>query len=151
MIGRLLIKPFGTIWQLKERCRNSSGLSGGLYRFLYHYYQFEHGSAIAYNAEFASTPLLPHGTKQIVITGDVRIGKNCVIFQQVAIQGEYLENSELFGSPVIGDDCYIYPGAKIIGKVRIGNNVVIGPNAVVMRDVPDNCIVSAGEPKISPR
>lgn len=150
MIGRLLIKPFGTIWKLKERCRTASGLSGKIYRFLYHYYQFEHGSAIAYNAEFATAPIVPHGIKQIVITGDVKIGKNCIIFQQVAIQGEYQVTSQLYGSPVIGDDCYIYPGAKIIGKVKIGNKVVIGPNAVVMCDVPDYCMVSAGEPKITP-
>lgn len=32
-------------------------------------------------------------------------------------------------------------GAKIIGKVKVGNNVRIGANAVVVRDVPDNCVV----------
>ena len=100
-------------------------------------------------AEFAGTPILPHGTKQIVITSDVKIGKNCVIFQQVTIQKEYLENSKLFGSPIIGDNCYIYPGAKIIGNVTIGNNVIIGSNTVVMQDIPDNTMVCLGEQKIT--
>ncbi|MDD5160174.1 MAG: hypothetical protein PHI47_09005 [Sulfuricurvum sp.] len=149
MIARLLIKPFGDIWKLKELCKkgNSAGLKSRIHHFLYHYYQYEHGSAISFDAEFAGTPILPHGTKQIVITKDVKIGKNCVIFQQVAIQEEYLENSKFFGSPVIGDDCYIYPGAKIIGNVKIGNHVIIGPNAVVTQDIPDNTRVCVGEQK----
>jgi serine O-acetyltransferase len=39
----------------------------------------------------------------------------------------------------------ICAGARILGPVRIGNNVIIGANAVVVKDVPDNCIV-AGVP-----
>ena len=49
------------------------------------------------------------------------------------------------GTPTIGDNCIIYPGAKIFGKITIGNNVVIGANAVVNKDVPDNAVV-AGVP-----
>ena len=41
-------------------------------------------------------------------------------------------------APVIGDNVYIAPGAKIIGGVTIGNNVEIGANAVVTHDIPDN-------------
>ena len=36
---------------------------------------------------------------------------------------------------------YIGPGAKIVGAVRIGNNVAIGANCVVTKDVPDNSVV----------
>lgn len=150
LIARLLVKPFGTIWKLKEKCKSNSGsrIKNKFYRFLYNFYQYEHGSAVSFEAEFAEAPVLPHGTKQIVITGDVKIGKNCVIFQQVSIQGDYLENSRFYGSPVIGDNCYIYPGAKIIGKVNIGNQVIIGPNAVVCQDIPDNSTIWIGEQKI---
>ncbi|MFC2064935.1 serine O-acetyltransferase [Chloroflexota bacterium] len=49
------------------------------------------------------------------------------------------------GYPVIGDNVYIGPGAKIIGKVHVGNNVAIGANCVVTKDVPDNAVV-AGVP-----
>ena len=51
------------------------------------------------------------------------------------------------GVPVIGDNCYIGAGAKIIGKVRVGNNVRIGANAVVYKDVPDDSVVLSGEQK----
>ena len=43
---------------------------------------------------------------------------------------------------------YIGPGAKIIKPVHIGNNVSIGANAVVNKDVPDNCVVAGVPAKI---
>ena len=46
------------------------------------------------------------------------------------------------GGSIIGDDCYISPGVKIVKPVRIGNNVVIGANAVVNKDIPDNTMVA---------
>jgi len=45
------------------------------------------------------------------------------------------------GAPVIGDDVYVAPGARLFGKITIGNNVKIGANAVIYRDVPDNAVV----------
>ena len=47
--------------------------------------------------------------------------------------------------PIIGDYVQFGTGCKVIGDVRVGNNVVIGANAVVIRDVPDNSVV-AGVP-----
>lgn len=41
----------------------------------------------------------------------------------------------------IGDNVKLSTGSMVIGKVTIGNNVVVAPNAVVTKDVPDNCIV----------
>lgn len=35
----------------------------------------------------------------------------------------------------------MYAGAKVVGKIKIGNNIVIGANAVVVDDVPDNAVV----------
>lgn len=39
--------------------------------------------------------------------------------------------------PVLGDNVEIGVGAKVLGRIHIGNNVKIGANAVVIRDVPD--------------
>jgi serine O-acetyltransferase len=36
---------------------------------------------------------------------------------------------------------YIAPGAKIAGRIKIGDNVKIGANAVIERDIPDNAVV----------
>ena len=70
----------------------------------------------------------------ITIGSGVKIGKNCTLFQQVTLGKE----KEKF--PIIGDNVTIYAGAKVIGDVRIGDNCIIGANAVVLKDVPDNCI-----------
>ena len=38
-------------------------------------------------------------------------------------------------------------GAKVLGRIRIGNNVAIGANAVVLTDVPDDCVDARGPAK----
>ena len=52
------------------------------------------------------------------------------------------------GAPVIGDNVYIGPGAKIFGDITIGNNVSIGANAVVNRSFPDNVIIAGVPAKV---
>lgn len=72
------------------------------------------------------------------------IGKKCSIGTNVTIGGK----SRWYEVPVIGDNVYISSGAKILGPIRIGNNVTIGANAVVTKDVPDNCVVAGIPAKI---
>ncbi len=50
--------------------------------------------------------------------------------------------------PIIGDYVAFGPGAKAFGKMTIGSNVFVAPNAVVTKDVPDNCIVGGIPAKI---
>jgi serine O-acetyltransferase len=45
------------------------------------------------------------------------------------------------GYPTLGDNVYIGPGAKKVGAVRIGNNVAIGANCVVTKNIPGNSVV----------
>ena len=52
------------------------------------------------------------------------------------------------GLPVIGDNVYVAPGAKIVGNIKIGNNARIGTNAVVDRDVPANALVQMRAPQV---
>lgn len=114
------------------------------------YYEFldKKNSWIAHSAIILSEPIFPHGLSGIFISGGAQIGKNAVIFQQVTIGSNTLEDSKSRGAPIIGDNVYIGAGAKIIGKVRIGNNVRIGANAVVVKDVPDNSVVVMEKPRV---
>jgi serine O-acetyltransferase len=98
------------------------------------------GSAI-----FESHPRLPHGLYGIIIAPGAHIGKNVRICQQVTIGNDFKEVSHV---PIIGDNVEIYPGAKIIGNISIGNNVKIGANAVVSFDVPDNSTVIVEKPRV---
>ena len=52
------------------------------------------------------------------------------------------------GSPVIGDGVLIGAGAKIIGRVHIGNGTRIGSGCVINKDVPENATVFVPEPTI---
>jgi serine O-acetyltransferase len=152
MLIELVTKVAGGIWSLKHRSQSSrSRLVKGLSVRLYKRALQAKGSWISESARFAGTPCFPHGLHGIFISGGVAIGRNCVIFQHVTIGSNTLIDSSRLGAPVIGDNCYIGAGAKIIGKVSLGRNVRVGANAVVVRDVPDNSVVTAGEQRVMTR
>ena len=92
--------------------------------------------------------ITPHGFHGIFISSRAKIGKNCVIFQNVTIGSNTLIDSKSGGSPTIGDNVYIGAGAQIIGNVKIGNNVRISAGCFVNRDVSDNCTVIQGAPSV---
>ena len=68
----------------------------------------------------------------LVVHPDARIGARCRIHQGVTI------GAGKGGAPVIGDDVFIGPNAVILGGVRIGDRAFIYPSAVVTKDVPDD-------------
>lgn len=88
-----------------------------------------------------------HHTTGVVIGWDVKIGKNSEIFQNVTIGSS---RKEIDGQimPIIGDNVKIYSGAVVTGPIKIGDNVVIGANSVVLQDIPDNCFVAGVPAKI---
>lgn len=89
------------------------------------------GADIPLNCKIEGGLLLPH-PNGIVIHPLARIGPNCLIFQQVTIGVTKVGQAP----PVIGGHVDIGSGAKILGDVRIGDDALIGANAVVLKDVP---------------
>lgn len=79
-----------------------------------------------------------YGGIAVVMHARTVIGENCMIGQGVTIGGK----SGWYEVPVIGNNVIINAGSKIIGPVRIGDNVEIGANSVVVKDVPSNCVVA---------
>jgi serine O-acetyltransferase len=73
----------------------------------------------------------------IVISGDAIIGDDVVIRNGVTIG---LRRVNERGSPRIGNRVDIGAGAKILGPITIGDDVMIGANAVVLQEVPSNSI-----------
>lgn len=73
----------------------------------------------------------------IIISGYVRFGDNCIVRNGVTIG---LKNIGENVAPVLGNNVDIGAGAKILGPIKVGNNVKIGANAVVIEDIPDNHI-----------
>lgn len=97
------------------------------------------------SAVFDSHPRLPHNLYGIIIAPGAHIGKNVRICQQVTIGNDFHDINNV---PVIGDNVEIYPGAKIVGKVKIGDGAKIGANCVVFFDVPAGATVVVDRPRI---
>lgn len=135
------------IMQLKNK-GNSKSIFSFLYRLKYYSIIKKCNSYIPIKTAFANEPSFPHSIFGIFISSGAKIGENCVIFHQVTIGSNTLQDSKGYGSPEIGNNVYIGCGAKIIGNVRIGNNVRIGANCIVTTDVPDNCTIVMPKPLI---
>ncbi len=73
------------------------------------------------------------------IGAGVKIGRNCSISQMCTVEGAGPRPEE--NAPVLGERVFLGSGAKVIGKLRIGDGAVVGANSVVVEDVPDNGVV----------
>lgn len=81
-----------------------------------------------------------HGS--IIINGDAKIGKNCILHGMNCIGN----NGSDLSAPVIGDNVDIGVGAKIIGPITIADNVKIGANAVVTKSCLQKGAILIGVP-----
>lgn len=107
-------------------------------RLMLRHYNYRLGISIPCPTEIGSGFLIGH-YGGIVVNRFSRIGKNCNILQGVTVGETFRGKSK--GYPTIGDNVYLGPGAKIIGAVKVGNDVAIGANCVVTHDIPDHAVV----------
>ena len=84
----------------------------------------------------------------IIISGDTVLGDDVVIRNGVTIGLKRTHNP---GAPVIGNRVDIGTGAKILGPITIGDDVLIGANAVVLQDIPANSLAVGVPAIIKPR
>ncbi|WP_051538333.1 serine O-acetyltransferase [Butyrivibrio proteoclasticus] len=82
---------------------------------------------------------LPH-RGSIVIHPNTKIGNNCEIMSCVTIGNNILKDRDAVAT--IGDNVMICTGARVIGNVSIGNDVIIGANSVVNKDIREGTIVA---------
>lgn len=95
---------------------------------------------------------IAHG-QNIVIGGYSSIGDNVTIYNGVTlgISGKYYydKNGELQQKPdypTIKNNCVVYPGAKILGKIIIEEDTIIGANVVLTTSVKKSMIVKVPKP-----
>ena len=118
--------------------------------FLFYFYRYKK-LCFKYKIDIKPNNLGPgfrlmHLGALVRIKVNCRIGANCTILPGVVIGNKHLEEDESWVQ--IGDNCYIGLSAKLFGPLKIGNNVTIGANAVVTKDIPDNAIVGGIPAKI---
>jgi serine O-acetyltransferase len=97
-------------------------------------------SVVPPSCEIGSGTQLSYGGIGVVLHSACRIGSGVMIGTNTTIGGNFGA-----GVPTIGNNVYIAPGARVLGNVKVGDNVIIGANSVVLRDVPSNS-VAAGSP-----
>lgn len=101
------------------------------------------------------------GDRYFQISFTTKIGKGMLIAHPYATVinaeriGDYFSclhcttiGAKKAGRPIIGDNVSLGANVTIIGDVHIGNNVVVGAGSVVVKDVPDNCVVAGNPAKI---
>lgn len=87
-----------------------------------------------------------HAGDFVHVGPNVKIGRNCTMLPGVVFGNKTEVPDDK--TVIVGDDCYFGLGVKILGTVKIGNNVTVGANAVVTKDIPDNAIVGGVPAKI---
>lgn len=152
-IAWIIVRLLGGFWAFRQTMlrRPHGSARRRVLQSIYYAYLHRYGAFIGHTAQIDAEPCFPHNLHGIFVAGNARVGKNCVIFQQVTIGANSLPDSKGVGTPAIGDCVYIGAGAKIIGGIAVGNNCRIGANCVVTRDVPDDSIVVTARPEILAR
>lgn len=125
---------------------------GGLNKFLFlwHFYKYKR---LGFKLHFIIYPGTVGAGFRIYHVGgfthvgkNIRIGKNCTMLPGVVFGNKTEEEDNR--PVVVGDNSYFGLNARILGPVKIGNNVIVGANAVITRDIPDNAIVGGVPAKI---
>ncbi len=101
--------------------------------------QVRYGVYIEFSTRIGPGLYLGHPNSIVVNVRSV-IGANCTLSHGVTL-GKTHDRSKHPGNPVIGDRVYLGCGAKILGGIRIGNDVAVAPNAVVTKDMAEKAVV----------
>ena len=96
------------------------------------------GIEIHPEAQIGSGFFIDHGMG-VVIGETAEIGDYVTLFQGVTLGGTGKERGKRHQT--LGNHVVIGAGAKVLGGIRIGNNVKVGANSVVLKSVPANCTV----------
>ena len=134
--GRKLLKTIRDYKKIGETNNTLKLLKKKWYVLEHRFWSVATGADIPLNSNIAGGLLIPHPNGIVIYPGAI-IGPNCLIFQQVT----------LAAGVRLGYHVDIGAGAKILGPLVIGNNVRIGANSVVTKNVSSGLTV-AGAPAI---
>jgi serine O-acetyltransferase len=142
----LLIYRFGR-WRYGIRWTLPRKACSLLYKILFKLVQIVAGIELPCEVVLGKNFVIDH-SGGIVISGFAKFGDNCRIRNGVVVG---LGRVDEPCAPSIGNNVDIGTGAKLLGKITIGDNVLIGANAVVIRDVPANSIAVGVPAVVKPR
>lgn len=106
---------------------------------LWRHYSYKFGISIPYKTHIGYGFKINHFTG-IIINSKTVIGSNVTICQGVTLGNNSVRGDKK--SPIIKDGVYIAPGAKVFGGITVGDNCIVGANAVVTRSIEKNMVFS---------
>jgi serine O-acetyltransferase len=122
----------------KSSFSKKRSIQGLFYRFLLRFYSLKYGYQINPSTKIGKGLYIGHrGT--IIVNSLSVIGDCCNLSPGVTI-GQTNRGVKR-GTPVLGDRVWVGTNAVIVGGIKIGDNVLIAPNAYVNVDVPSNSVV----------
>lgn len=107
------------------------------------------GAEIEFNAEIGPGMFVAHPVGIVVGRGTV-IGSDVTLFQGVTLGVRSWHPDEIRKFPRIGNNCYFFSGAAVLGDVTIGDECVVGARAVVTGDLPSGAMALGGVAKTYP-
>lgn len=110
------------------------------YKFRFHRMSIRLGFIISPNV-FEEGLAIPH-YGMLGVHANAKIGKNCRLLEGVVIMADGGSHD----AAVVGDNCFFGIGAKVIGAVRIADDVAVGAGAVVTKDILEAGTTWAGVP-----
>lgn len=144
----LILLPQFRFLFVKRKCeywRNKNKIIFAVYRTIYQRYKIKYMMDIPARVKIGRGLRIEH-IGGIVINPEAQLGENITMLNGVLIGAQ--NRGPKRGFPVIGNHVWIGTNAIIVGKIHIGNNVLIAPGAYVNFDVPDNSIVLGNPGKI---
>jgi serine O-acetyltransferase len=107
------------------------------------------GADIEFNAEIGPGMFVSHPVGIVVGRGTV-IGAEVTLFQGVTFGVRSWHPDAIRKFPRVGDKCYFFAGAAVLGNVTVGNECIVGAHAVLTADLPDGGLAMGVPAKIYP-
>lgn len=142
----LVVYRFGR-WRYGVRPVWARKLFSGLYKLLFKLVQIVTGIELPCEVVIGRNFVIEHHGG-VVISGYTRFGNDCRIRHGVCIGLAHVDDP---CAPVIGNGVDIGTGAALLGRITIGDNVLVGANAVVLCDVPSDSIAVGVPAVVKPR
>jgi serine O-acetyltransferase len=125
-------------WRMGIRSKVLRAPLSVLYRWMYRRCRNRYGIELPYSVQLGRRVIFEH-QGAVVIHGSAVIGDDTIIRQGVTLGNLHLDRP--FDAPILGRRVNVGAGAKILGRVTVGDDAVIGANAVVLSDVREGTTV----------
>lgn len=143
-ITELYIPQFRFVF-LKRKCekyRNSNKVFFIFWRLIYEHYKIKYGIDIPAKVKIGHGFRIGH-IGGIVVNPDTIIGNNVDIYNGVTIGATFRGNYQ--GVPKIGNNVWIGPNTIIVGNITIGDDVLIAPGSYINKSIPSHSVVYSSQ------